>query len=43
MAGGEPVTGCLAARAASTAGLLAGHLLDVDAAEGGGGGEGGDR
>ncbi len=41
MAGGGPVTGCLAARAAATAGLLAGHLLDVAAAEGGGGREGG--
>ncbi len=42
MAGGGPVTGCLAARAAATTGLLAGHLVDVAAAEGGGGGEGGD-
>ncbi len=41
MAGGGPVTGCLAARAAATAGLLAGHLVDVAAAEGGGGREGG--
>ncbi len=41
MAGGGPVTGCLATRAAATAGLLAGHLVDVAAAEGGGGREGG--
>ena len=41
MAGGGPVTGCLATRAAATAGLLAGHHVDDDAVEGGGEGEGG--
>ncbi len=41
MAGGGPVTGCLATRAAATAGLLAGHHVDDAAVEGGGGGEGG--
>ncbi len=42
MAGGGPVTGHLAARAAAAA-LLAGHLENASAVEGGGGGEGGDR
>ncbi len=41
MAGGGPVTGCLATRAAATAGLLAGHHVDDAAVEGGGEGEGG--
>ncbi len=40
MAGGGPVTGLLAARAAAAA-LLAGHRKDVAAVEGGGEGEGG--